>query len=278
MKIALCFSGQPRTWEKCYPSWIKFIKLLESKYDAKVDTFVHAWDFNSDSTCIVDAGFSDGSTPISEDEQKKLINILQPKTCIFENELKSTDTKEQIKELSIKHENMYGTSIFEWIASPFYSMMHVAYQKKKYEFDNDFKYDICFRMRFDLFFDDNELGVFFQKTPWIEFEPPVYNTCYSCHTDAYPEFPFMRMGDIFFFADSVTFDRICDFYRWLPIMGETIFTHREVLVEQAFCFYIKMCRVNVKRLFVDPKICRHENYKNQLTLLGRELGRNDIIR
>jgi len=42
MRVALCISGQPRTWEKCYQNWIDNIMPGVEK-----DIFFHLWDYNS---------------------------------------------------------------------------------------------------------------------------------------------------------------------------------------------------------------------------------------
>jgi hypothetical protein len=52
MKIAVCLSGQPRTWIQCYESWnLLFSELKKNKHledtNIEVDYFIHTWDFNS---------------------------------------------------------------------------------------------------------------------------------------------------------------------------------------------------------------------------------------
>ena len=39
MKIAICFSGQPRSWEKCHEAWFKFIENIKQIYNATQITF-----------------------------------------------------------------------------------------------------------------------------------------------------------------------------------------------------------------------------------------------
>ena len=71
----------------------------------------------------------------------------------------------------------------------------------------------------------------------------------------------MKLGDIFFYSNSVTFDRICDFYKWLPIMGTKSFPTKSqnLTTEDAFYFYSRMLKINVKPILVNPKIIRNEN-------------------
>ena len=46
MRIALCFSGQLRTWRKTITQFKKFISILEDKGHS-VDVFCHMWNFNT---------------------------------------------------------------------------------------------------------------------------------------------------------------------------------------------------------------------------------------
>ena len=48
LKIALCFSGQPRAWKLALPSIQSFI----AEFDTPPDIFMHVWDFNSTSNHV----------------------------------------------------------------------------------------------------------------------------------------------------------------------------------------------------------------------------------
>jgi hypothetical protein len=263
MKIAICLSGQLRTWKTCIESWYKLTDRLKSEYGVEVDYFAHLWDydtipnsqllkpeenFNPNGDYITVNGIK-----ISEEDKNDFVNILKPKYYLFENE--SINKKKPIEciEENKKISHFYGNSLLHWSSPQFYSVMRSTFFKKKYELENNFRYDICFRMRCDLYFSDDELNVFFNKE--LNSIIPKHNTIYSCHTHE------MKLGDIFFYSNSVTFDRICDFYKWLPIMGTKSFPTKSqnLTTEDAFYFYSRMLKINVKPILVNPKIIRNEN-------------------
>jgi hypothetical protein len=111
---------------------------------------------------------------------------------------------------------------------------------------------------------------------------PTRNTIHSCHTgqDYTIGFPHFRLGDIFWYAESVAFDRICDFYRFLPIIGLKSFQKNEHLfIEGGFYFYAKMLRLSVRSVPVDPKVYRLSNHlelKDKVGLSGG-LGNHELI-
>ena len=296
MKIAICFSGQPRSWEKCHESWFKFIEKIKQIYNAtEVDIFCHAWDFNTPPNEIISGANHKGLGPkgtneigdwttisgdiITEDEKNRFLNILKPKSYLFENEEKSKSRKDEIFNRGKFEESTYGEPAYVWPASQFYGVMRAAHLKKKYEFENGFKYDICIRLRYDLFFNDFEIEERIHERSMIL---PVRNTIHSCHTgqDYSIGFPFFRLGDIFWYAESVSFDRICDFYRFMPVIGIKSFTKNEHLfIEGGFYFYAKMLRLAVRSVLIDPKVYRLSNHlelKDKFGLAGG-LGNHELI-
>lgn len=273
-RIALCLSGQPRTWDKCFPSWVNIIDKLNDIFDAETDIFFHAWDFNSIPRKVIyqamdkksqDTGvnFSDVTDLtdsyyqiIDEEEKQNLIAIFKPKDFIFENKtVNASRNTRLLKDPRIwNHVSHYGKPIIWWAGNQFYSVMRSAHLKKKYEYENHFKYDICIRGRFDFFLEDSNL----LNEGTMIF--PEYNNLYSCHTSITNQFPFRRLGDIFWYSDSLTFDRICDFYRWFPVLGERSFLNaNNTLIEQVFYFYAKMLLINAHNINgIDPKIYRQD--------------------
>jgi len=291
MRIAICLSGQPRTWNKCHPTWKKFEKKLCNLLGVdQVDYFCHAWDFNTPphavlasdhgpSTDIVDDYLTVKGTTISIEEKQRFLDTIKPVSYVFENE---TVSKGRIKETwnrAEAHKNEHGGTTLDWTASQFYGVMYAAHLKKKYEIEHNFKYDIVFRMRYDLFLDDHQISWFFDDRS-NDFNIPKFNSLYSCHTTRDPnQFPFHRFGDIFWYSDSITFDRICDFYRWLPIIGKKSFNRNEVSTEHALYFYAKMMRMNIVPISVDPKIYRQSDYidKKKQAGLAESLGGHELI-
>ena len=160
-RIALCFSGQPRTWEKCYTQWMHFSNAISALHDAKVDIFCHAWDFNTPPNAMswnifnkIGKQIDFDGIKISEEEKEKFIKLMNPVSYVFEDESVSLSRSTSVTELNEQYMDYYGKPAASWIASQFYGIMYSAYLKKKYELANKFKYDMVIRMRYDLYMGD----------------------------------------------------------------------------------------------------------------------------
>lgn len=251
-----------------------FSNAISALHDAKVDVFCHAWDFNTPPNAVSWKIFNkigkqidfDG-IKISEEEKEKFIKLMNPVSYVFEDEAVSLSRSKSVMELNEQYMDYYGKPVTAWIASQFYGIMYSAYLKKKYELANKFKYDMVIRMRYDLYMSD----------PYVNnmiFSLPEYNSAKAVHTGKIQDFPFHRMGDIFWYSDSITYDRISEFYRWLPLLGSKSFRRPNdssyPIVESVLYFYIKMLNINVYNINnMDPKIYRMKNtidIKNQYGL------------
>lgn len=291
MKIAICLSGQPRTWNKCYPGWKAFEEKLCILTGAeKVDYFCHAWDFNTPPHAVLAAapGVDDSSVDgyktvkgikLTEEEKQSFVDTINPIYHVFEDEEHSKSRVKEIRARAIPNQKHHGIVTLEWIASQFYSIMYASHLKQKYELENNFRYDIVFRMRYDLFLSDEQVGWFFNKRS-NDFQIPKFNHIYSCHTRRDDnQFPFHRMGDIFWYGGTVAFDRICNLYRWLPILGTKSFGNGNPGTEHALYFYAKMLRMDIVPISIDPKIFRQTDYLDRKKQAGLEesLGGHELI-
>jgi hypothetical protein len=281
MRVAICLSGQPRTWEKCHLTWHKLIETIKANYKVEsVDIFFHMWDYNTPPhRLLMHEGWDYMTVPgelISEDEKHKIVSSLNPIAFLFEDEISNKNKIQETRDRNFPHINEHGITKLEWCAGQFYSIMHACHLKKKYEYDNDFRYDVCIRMRTDMFFEDYQIKHFVSK----DLAYPDSNTFYSCHTAKDDiQFPFHRLGDVFWYADSVTFNRICEFYRWLPIIGQRTFNNNLIGTEHALYFYAKMFNIEISPLSFDPKIYRGQDYLNRKMKSGLEgeLGGHELI-
>jgi len=157
MKIALCFSGQPRFIEQVAPS------ILENVIgDHDVDVFAHLW-FDED---LQTKPYKYGGTGkwkdqrISSDAIEKFKEIYKPKGILVENSKKFLDSNLSGNYLASLKRYKWGSidnpdePNFEVrdvnnIISYYYSLMKVCTLKKEYEHENDFKYDYVLKIRTD---------------------------------------------------------------------------------------------------------------------------------
>lgn len=286
MRIAFCLSGQMRTWRKCADTWLKFADIIGDKFNAQVDFFSHTWEFNTKPhTLITEHGEWQRMVPdyVSQEEFQEYRDRLKLVAFDCDSHSVSTSRPSHLERTSTTA-NYFdpGNTPLLWAGSQFYSLMKSAHLKKQHELNTGQTYDIVFRLRNDLYFNDHEINMFCQR-----FVRPQHNYVYSCHTGPVNTASgfiagnsTFRLGDIFFYANSVTYDRLCDFYRWMQHIGPRAFSNsKNVSTETTLYYYAKMLRMNIKPIEIDPKICRPEYYVDMKAKLGLPggLGGHEII-
>lgn len=191
MKIAICISGQARTWKVAKDNILKYFDLTDH-----VDYFIHTWDTNTyrlSNQQIMEK--QDSKVPENEFEEIK--NFFNPKKMVVD---KYDDT-------------IYGKN---WNAL-FYSFMKSVWLKRKYELENDFRYDIVVKIRFDINYNQegfNKYGANLSKF-YVHKVKPLTAYCSNDNFDRFP-FEFNRpvFDDVIFYSDSGTMDIISKVYGW----------------------------------------------------------------
>ncbi len=266
IRIAVCFSGQLRTWEKCIDGWLLFFEDLKRIHNAKIDIFCHLWDHNALPHNIIDSddyrgtkssNILDDAIILSEDEINNYISQLNPVSYRVGNKLTSNIMYQRIQQLSRARYPRASKPIKKNMYQHLYSVMYVSNLKIVYEVKHKFIYDVCIHMRNDLYLErtaeyHNSLNTILH---------PKFNTIYSCHTgfDEKPVFK-RRLGDIFWYADSTTFDMISDFYQWIMTFDPSIFN--ELGPEHLFYYYAKMFSISVDKCDIIIKLVRDSKYIN----------------
>lgn len=195
MKIAICLNGQPRTWKQCYPRWMEILQP-----QGEIDFFFHMWNYNTLPNLLAtyNGGIPIIDEPLTQEEMDDIVNTLNPKKFIFESR----------KPISywnslIPVDKQFG----QWSCEQFYSLYYSSLLKREYEIGNDFRYDVVLRIRTDLWFLDS-----FQ----LEILKP--NTLYTSHCSWDTQYNVYRVGDIFFYGDSHTFDQVTEFFKFLSFV------------------------------------------------------------
>lgn len=157
MRIALCFSGQPRFINEVSAN---ILNNVVGQYD--VDVFGHLW-FDDE---LQTKPYKYGGTGawkdqrISSDAIDQFQEIYKPKKLIVEKSKKFLDSNLSDNYLpSLKRykwgaidnpdEPNFEVRDVNNIISYYYSLMRVCQIKKEYEYSNDFKYDYVIKMRTD---------------------------------------------------------------------------------------------------------------------------------
>lgn len=239
-KIAVCLSGQPRTWQRCYPTWISALSHL-----GELDFFCHLWDYNSEPSLLQHEQGPTQDIKLSRDEMLHIRETINPVKLVF-----------QSKKENVIVQRADNNVVAPWAHSQLYSLHRAALLKREHEITTEIEYDLVIRLRCDLVFTN-------QLTP-ITPITPAPSTVYTVHNiDSDPEFKVPRFSDIFFAADSLTFDHVCAVYRSLSfINNDDIAPFRGASIpppEVALSYHCTMLGIRAKPLPIfDLKIARTE--------------------
>jgi len=146
LKIALCFSGLPRSIKECYPSIYKY--LIEPN-NIK-DIFVHTWeceDGEDIGNIMLKQIYKKSDTLFLKEKYKPKEYLKEPHTIIYEqpNYIK----EEKLDKYVIHTKNLIGLQCM------FYSIYKSFELITKYQEKHNFIYDYVIRLRFDMIFFDS---------------------------------------------------------------------------------------------------------------------------
>jgi len=138
-KIALLICGTIRNYKENYLTWKKYLLDL---FDVTI--FFHTYD--------IYGYHSQNNNKLSQLDIDALIGIIKPKKYLIESYTnKLNDFKAQIKTQCLRR----GSPKPECIKSQLYSIYMVNMLKKIDEKENNFKYDVVIKIRFDTIFYSN---------------------------------------------------------------------------------------------------------------------------
>jgi len=194
-RIAVCFSGQARTWRTAKDNILKYFDL--SGQECQVDFFIHTWDINQyrRKEDIVWRVRADQAVKVTEKEE--LERAFNPKKIELEHYV----------------ESQYKT-IWEALL---YSFMKSVWLKKQYEVENDFTYDLVVRARLDINYPQEGVCNTGLRLDKFATHPVQHLTAYSTSPTIHrfpQEFNYPNFDDVFFYSNSATMDIIANCCRW----------------------------------------------------------------
>jgi hypothetical protein len=158
MKMAICLSGHVRTFELTY---IGLIENVLKKYDC--DVFISTWDNigNIRYGTHYKNGFDESDKKINIDKIKE---IYKPKSILVENSLEygKNDTRKSFDDIKTRN----GTNV-KFVIPMFYKIWNCNQLKKKFEEDNNIKYDLTLRCRFDVYIKNINTEMAINKTQFV---------------------------------------------------------------------------------------------------------------
>jgi len=259
MKIAVCFSGQLRSWRECSESLALFFDEIKNEPrfngEVEIDFFVHTWDVETLPPHVWHTPKVDPyramnhRIPVVEGEIADMLTFLSPKKYVIDN-LTVNDTRlDFLNNESKKYGN--EISVLGWTGPHLYGVMRSGQLKLDYEIENNFQYDVCMKLRFDM-----RINTWDKRQIIENITLPLKDkTIYSIHSYNLDKFPFDNIGDIFYMSDSDTYNILSTFYNWLPILNFNLFDW-SLTVENIISYYIRMFRISNVRLPIDPEIVR----------------------
>lgn len=252
MRIAVCISGQPRTWRETVVSWNLLFNGIKQKLgNVEVDVFMHIWNFNTTPMSVV-SNINNPHNILDESEFTELKEIFKPKDILIEASEVSNSRKQIIDDRSYK---IYPTvyPAISWAAPQLYSIMRCGHLKRNYEIKHNFQYDVCVRMRFDANYTFSNRETMIRE--FISNLPLREMTIYSVWNENLNYFPFDLVGDTFFYSDSFTYDLLTSFYDWMHVIDSKLFIPG-VKIEEIFAYYIRMFGIYNVRLTSDTQMKR----------------------
>lgn len=256
MKVAICISGQLRTWKKCNINVFKLINRLGHK----VDFFCHTWDFDSVPRPIIASTGIDTIKLHSQDTIKEVLATYNPISYSIENREKNTEVVDKVIEEGLRLLNQ--RTLIAWTSPQFYSLMVASNLKSEYELKNNFKYDACIRLRYDQYIPESQIDYIIDILNQIQ-----PNTIYTMHNRECEEYPKVVYGDVFWIADSPTYNKVSAFYKALPTIDSNLFANT-VPPEHVLTHYIKSLGIENFRTYLDIKICQFKNDVDEKIRLG----------
>lgn len=219
VKVAVCLSGQLRTWKKCIDTWNK----INGPYS--VDFFCHTWNVNTVPNYFYhqSAEFRQ-LQQISQDELDEFKDRLNPKQLIVEPYRIIQPAKRDQAILDANYLSQY------------YGIMMAGHLKHEYEVENNIIYDVVVRSRYDLFF-GNDISTTFTKLK--------ENTFHGFHF-SWNKNHQGRIGDMFWFSDSYTYDIISSFYLGIENISRDRFVDEDLPPEHAFFYYLKKNNIKLE--------------------------------
>ena len=189
-RIALCFSGQSRTWDFGVKNIKRFFSRNthpETGAPIQYDYFIHTWDTNTYRPDTSTQEYYD--EPVKDGTCDAIINAYNP--AVF-----CMDSWQDF------NNKVHPARSFDGM---FYSFMKSIHMKRNYELANDFEYDCVIKVRLDTIYHPQTHFIAHTMSPLM---------LYSCTPiSRFPhEFHYNNFDDVFYYGDSKTMDLMANVY------------------------------------------------------------------
>ena len=229
MRIAILLSGIPKLCNKSYDS-------IQAWFPG-ADIFIHVWDVD-----IKDVNEKTAYAHNTYKEVWKVSDVLakfSPKKHCVEN-FAVKNNEWMVVKGQYEKDNILISQHSTSMLSMFYGLYEVSKLKQQYEKENNFKYDMVVRMRFDS-----------DVSTWENQHEGVKNTL---HIPEGRDYAKDGINDQFCFGDSDIMNMTCDCY---PNLDDIVQSTK--LYNPEFCFaeHLRRCKIlpdKVERIKIDVNI------------------------
>ena len=154
MRVAVCLSGQMRSFRECYPDIYQYI--IEPN---KADVFLHTWyDEDQLEQCAYDTRRT--NTTFKKGDDQELVSLYKPVAYRIEKPITFRNPNIQLPTSYIQrtkgsiHRECTEQEVIEHAVHSTYSMFYSIYQcnqiKEEYAYIHKINYDMVIRLRYDL--------------------------------------------------------------------------------------------------------------------------------
>jgi len=252
MRIALCFSGQPRSVKESY-----YFSILKNLIEPNniTDIFVHTWWRPEWETKAYTDSYPQPSVIFKKDSIETIKNLYKPLKMVVEDDniYKETIKNDFVNDISWA---VPGQSISEkkciYVTYPRYMSPYKSNQlKNEYEKENGFEYDMVIKTRFDII-------------PRVRIDIKNYNvskyfyipTCYpQTILEVLPSTSnkWCGAGDIIAVGNKQNMDIYCDIFNRIK---ETSLKHPSAAAEGTLGYYLADNNVPLYFAWIDrQQIC-----------------------
>lgn len=196
-RVAVCISGQSRTWEHCIDNIQYFFKNTD---EYQFDYFIHTWDIN---TYPEPTSHKYPNVRIKysyDSNQMEYINRYSPKLYKIQSFKKYEDSKK----IKITDNDIPSTRHL------FYSFKQSIILKKIWERKNNFKYDYVVKIRPDIFFINQSIKFHIES---LENSPQKSFVSYFSYSDNWKEQLNNYFGaDLYWLFKNENVDEFASYY------------------------------------------------------------------
>lgn len=195
-KLAVCMSGEIRTFDYCKESIIKYFAGTKPPHPythVEVDYFCHTWK-DTERNFDPNSRHYRGESSVDMSKIYHMIDYLKPKRVLVDDKI------DRIKN------NQHGVFL-----DLFESFYRSVYLKRDYEIENGFEYDLVVKCRYDLSFSVVMDSSHVFEVPHLWWDDRMFHECMKRYP---PEMNGIMTQDVYFFGSSRLMDRVSQLYNF----------------------------------------------------------------